>query len=210
MNTDLIVKIAPIVITLFVGIVTMWRANKELSWGTKSSLREEYKFAKGFFDDLDKQPNMHPYARQKGLQAIAGNQSLPSSLIEYLLTLHDPARVLKEYVFARTLLEHFPTAGKKQINFKARYRKVTHRKAWKFLYFSIYWISYLWALSPIFALQWLHISIDDTVFFSCFTLPFLAATILSIRANVRIKRAETFVKTQQPSYSITDQQIKAP
>lgn len=95
MNTNLAMQLATVTIAFVGGCGAMWRANKELFWGSRNSLREEYKFAKSFFDDLGKQPNMHPYARQKGLEAITGNPSLPYGVIEYLLTLHDPANVLK-------------------------------------------------------------------------------------------------------------------
>ena len=196
MNIELYLKIASTLTAIGVGCVLLWRANKELFFGSRNSLRDEYKFAKAFFDDLDKQPNMHPYARQKGLQAIAGNQSLPSGVIEYLLTLHDPASVLKDYVFARTLLEHFPTAGKKQISFKARYEKASRRKAFKIMYFSTYWISYFWAVSPILAMQWMRVSVELSMFLSLFTLPFLSVTLWSIRANIRMNRAESLVKNQ--------------
>lgn len=197
MDIEIYLKVATVLVALLGGCVLMWRANKELFFGSRNSLREEYKFAKAFFDDLEKQPDMHPYARQKGFQAIAGDPLLPPKEIEYLLTLRDPASVLMDYVFAREFLEHLPTAGKHQITFKPQYSKASRRKTLRLKYATLFFASYLIAVSPILASSWGMISTPLSLRLLLFTLPFLGATYFAARAVLRIKRAELLVKNQQ-------------
>lgn len=196
MDKDLFIKIATVVIAFIGGCILLWRANKELFFGSRNSLREEYKFAKAFFDDLEKQPKMHPYVRQKGFQGIAGNQSLSPTVIEYLLTLHDPATVLNDYVFSCKLLEHSPVAGTKQIRFKNAYSDESRRKNLKWIYVAIYGASYTIAVSPILAGQWGLLSKSLSFGLLLITLPFLAATVASIQASRRMHCAERLVNNQ--------------
>lgn len=196
MDTELTIKIATVVIAFVGGCILLWRANKELFFGSRNSLREEYKFAKTFFDDLEKQPKMHPYARQKGFQGIAGNQSLSPKVIEYLLTLHDPATVLNDYAFSFKLLDHSVTAGTKQIKFKVAYSDESRRNRLKWYYVIVYAASYTIAISPILAGQWGLLSKSLSFGLLLVTLPFLLVTVASINASRRMHCAERLVKSQ--------------
>lgn len=180
-----------------IGWVVVWRANKELLLGRRNSLRDEYKFAKSFFEDLEvKEPAMHLYVRQKGFQAIAGATHIPHTEIEYLLTFNDPVRVLNEYVVARDLLLHYPTAGRNQITFKSLYRTASRRKALLALYIAGFGLSYLVAVFPLFAWIWGKISLPLMISLMSASMPILIGTYFSARAAVKLRYAERLVKSQ--------------
>ncbi|MFD2450707.1 hypothetical protein [Ideonella paludis] len=131
MNFDDLIKL----VTLFGGPVATWKVMEELLRGRRSHLREEYKFARDFLKEVDDNPKMHPFLKQKGYQAIAGDTSLSAGEIEYILSLHDSARALKDYVLGKPYLEHLTTATSRQIVFKQRYESPWPRRVRK-VFFS--------------------------------------------------------------------------
>ena len=199
MDSEQILKIG----AFFLSAIATWKVIIELLRGRQGRLREEYKFAKEFFEDLRSNPQLHPFLKQKGYQAIAGDPSFTASEIEYLLTLQDSSRALKDYVFGRKYLEHLPTAGNSQILFKKRYSKGWVVRVLEIYYFLQYLFLYLLAFSPLF----FH---SIAAFFNTRTLLalivscaiFLPAALYSLVASLRIGRATALV-TAQKTYART-------
>jgi len=197
MNFDLIVKLGSFA-GLLVAALTSWKLVAELLRGGLGHARDEYKFAHAFFKDLDENPRMHPFLKQKGYQAIAGDVRLSTAEIEYLLTLHDSARSLKDYVMGRPYLEHLATAAGSQVDFKPKYATYRSRLGRKIFFFVLYVLFYLVGTVPL-ALPFLRsmITTEQALLWFVFSvILFFPAAFLALRAGVRVARAEVLVKNQ--------------
>lgn len=193
MDIEQILKIG----AFFLSAVATWKVIIELLRGRQGRLREEYMFAKAFFEHVQSEPNLHPFLKEKGYQAIAGDPSLTAAEIEYLLTMRNSPRALKDYVFGRKYLEHLSTAGTSQILFKKRYFKTWIVRTLAIYYYVQYFFLYLLAFSPLF----FH---GIATFFSTRTAValavscaiFLPLALYSLVAGMRIVRAEKLVSAQ--------------
>ncbi|WP_298776295.1 hypothetical protein [uncultured Shewanella sp.] len=67
----------------------------------QTSMREEYEFAKAFLTEN----NLHPFALQKGYQAIAGSKDIDLKVIKYILELKDSPKALRTFVAAKRYLD---------------------------------------------------------------------------------------------------------
>lgn len=194
MNFDLIAKLA----TLLGGAVATWRVVVELLRGRHGHLREEYKFARDFIKEVSESPNMHPFLKQKGYQAIAGDTRLSASEIEYLLTLHDSVRSLKDYVLGKPYLEHLATAAGSQVVFKRKFESRWPRLLRKFFFFALYLIFYFAGFAPVALPAFSAMQPTQALMAFAFTAAlFFPAGFLALRAGVRVARAEVLVKNQQ-------------
>lgn len=194
MDFDLVIKLA----TLLGGAVATWRVVVELLRGKHGHLREEYKFARDFINDVNENPKMHPFLRQKGYQAIAGDTRLSAGEIEYLLTFHDSARSLKDYVLGKPYLEHFATAAGSQVVFKRKFEARWVRFSIKVLFFVLYLFCYFAGFSPVALHAFKAMSAAQALVTFVFTaVLFFPPAFLALRAGVRVTRAEVLVKNQQ-------------
>lgn len=112
-------------------------------------MRDEYSFAKTFFEEVSSNPALHPFLREKGYQAIAGDRQLSADEIEYLLSLEKPDRALRDYVLGRQYLDHLPQSGNLQIDFKKRYKNKWSRTWRMYVYSALYLLFSLTAFSPL-------------------------------------------------------------
>ena len=81
LDYELLYKLA----TFLLGAIATWRVVVELIRGRHGSLRDEFKFAKEFLQELKADPDMHPFLKQKGFQAIAGDPRLSPSMSTALI-----------------------------------------------------------------------------------------------------------------------------
>ena len=169
----------------------------ELIRGRFGQLREEYKFARDFFADLEKNPQMHPFLRQKGYQAIACDNRLASAEIEYLLTLQDSPQALKDYVLGRQYINHLATATGSQLTFKHKFESTFSRMWRKGGYLALYLGCILIGLAPIMlpALRLMppHQAI---LAFAVLGTVFFPLGGFALREAVRIARAEALLRSQ--------------
>lgn len=145
MDIELSLKIFALVVSAFGA----WKVLSELARARRSTLREEYRFAKEFFADLQSKEFLHPYVRDKGFEALSGDKSLTTREIEYLVSLPGPAQSLREYANGRRYLEHAATAGDKQIMLKNRYQKPWILRAILLGYLLLFLAAYSAAWSPL-------------------------------------------------------------
>jgi len=145
MDIELLLKVLALVASAFGA----WKILSELARARRSTLRDEYRFAKEFFADIQSKESLHAYVRDKGFEALAGERSLTTREIEYLVSLPCPAQSLREYANGRKYLEHASTAGDKQIMLKKKYQKP--RLMWAILlgYFLLFLVAYSAAWSPL-------------------------------------------------------------
>jgi hypothetical protein len=192
-EVDILVRIG----TFVLGAFGAWKVLLEILNGRQGRLREEYKFAREFFSDLDRMPQMHPFLKNKGLQAIAGDTRLNAAEVEYLLTLNDPATALRNYVLGRQYLRHFVTATGGQLDFDVKYARRWSRWWRKAGYLALYFLCYSLGSSPLILPSFKMISPGSMFLaFPVTAVIFYSAGYFALKAGIRIARAEALVKNQ--------------
>lgn len=184
-------------ITVILGIIGAAKVIIDLSAGSKAKLRDEYRFAKEFLKDLAQEPKLHPLAVEKGYYAIAGTSAIKSKEIEYILSLENPDKCLKDYTLSRKYLEHLSSNKNTKIDFADKYKKTWARVWRKCTYLSIYFMGALAAMSPFLFQQYLKADTKQVLVFSAITIPtFGFFAFDSLRSFMKIYRAEALVKNQ--------------
>lgn len=183
---------------LLLGAISTLKLSYDWLYGRQSRLRDEYKFANDFLRDIAQNKNMHPYVRQKGYQAIAGDTRLSAGEIKYLLTLHDSASAIRDYVLGRPYLKYYATAQEAQISFHPNYKRRWTRLWRKSWYLVLYFLFFFGAFAPLFlpVFQSLPAGQELVLFAFSFTL-LIPPGFLVFLAGVRIARAEVLVENQQ-------------
>lgn len=173
MNPEFLQKLALSTIPLFLTACTIYLSFRQFSLGAKTAYREEYKFAKSFFDDLKASPHMHKYALHKGYQAVSGNRSLPTVVLEFLMQTQDPVKAVNNYASSKSYIEHVFANGNFVLQFRKdfRFSTVRRRKFWLFFYASISILFYLLLFSPLFAFNFKFISSGIAIALASFTVP---------------------------------------
>ena len=143
MDAEIIIR-SVLTIPAIIGVAKLIH---DITIGKGTRLRDEYKFAKEFLTDA-KRSDIHPYALEKGYQAIAGSHIVKAEEIEYILSLKDPAQCLRDYVLSKQLMEHIKTKGDLQLQFKPKYLSAWSRFWRKSFYLLGYFIFAFLALSP--------------------------------------------------------------
>lgn len=193
MEIDTILKSA----AALTGVVGAAKIIYELSIGGRGRLREEYRFAKEFMDALEENPRIHPFLKEKGYQAVAGDRSLAASEIEYLLSLQKPDRAVRDYVLGRHYLEHLQSAGNLQLSFRGKYKNSWSRKWRKGIYFLVYLVLAILAILPMLTPTLFGSEPSQVVVALSFCLVgFGPFAWMAVTAAARIHRAEYIVKHQ--------------
>jgi hypothetical protein len=185
------------IITVIFGIIGAAKIIFDLSSGSKIKLREDYRFAKEFLKDLIQEPKLHPLAIEKGYYAIAGTASIKSKEIEYILSLENPDRCLKDYTLSRKYLEHLGENESTKIDFAIKYKKSWARTWRKIIYVTMYVLGGFAAMSPFLLQQFLNIETKQVLVFSALTIPIFGLFAFdSLRSFIKIYSAESLVKNQ--------------
>lgn len=193
MNSDTVLKVLPVLATIAGAAKILY----EIPISARSRLREEYKFAREFMQELRQDPEMHPFVREKGYQAIAGDRSLSADEVAYVLSLQNPEQALRDYVLARPYLEHRHRSGNIGLGFRAKYQRPWSRMWRKMAYSTLYFLLAALAFSPflfskVFGLTGSQIFVALGVYVITFGWFAWQALI----AAARIFRAEKLVKNQ--------------
>ena len=197
MDTDQWIKIVPVITTILFGASTLWLSIKQHLDGNKNSRREEYKFAKIFFDDLKANPEMHPFARKRGFQAIGKNQDLAPSVVEYLMNFPDPIAALNDYEASRGYLQESEERGTTQLSFAAAFLWSTEnrRKNISVGYLACAGIFYLLAFAPWFFLTIGKISVAVAINSSIVFSPIgVFIAVVAAREFIQLRRAMRLIK----------------
>lgn len=193
MNFEMVLK----TLSVLVAIVGAAKIIYELVLGGRGRLREEYKFGKEFLSALEENPKMHPFLKEKGYQAIAGDRRLSAVEVEYILSLQNSDRALSDYVLGRSYLEHLQVKGDLQLNFRPKYKSRMSRGWRKVVYFSTYFVLAFLAFSPILISKFLGGDLPKTfVVFGLSLVGFGPFALMALMAGARISRAERLVKNQ--------------
>jgi hypothetical protein len=187
MEFEIILKI----IGAIVAVSSTGKIFYDVTTGRKSRLREDYKFAKEFLEDIKNNPDLHPFAVEKGYHAIAGSVALKSEEVAYLLSLKNPGKCLNDYVLSRKYLRAINIDGDFRLEFSKKYSSLLSRRIRKIFYISLYAIFGIIALAPIFAPSKFAI-----LFF--ITLPgFGYYALFFLNLYIQIYRGEQLVNNQK-------------
>lgn len=179
------------------AIIGTGRVIYEIMIGKKSRLRDDYKFAKEFLSDLKEKPDLHPFAIEKGYQAIAGSTTLKSEEIAYLLSLENPGKCLKDYVLSKKYLQHLNTSGDLQLSFSEKYSASWARNWRKALYLTLYFGLAFAALSPLILAKAGVTKPVQLLTFLAITVPFFGFYAwASLRSFTQIYRGEKLILNQ--------------
>ena len=193
MDFEALIKIAGVL----VASVGAGKLLYDVFIGKRGRMREEYTFAKQFLDDVESNKPLHPFLREKGYQAIAGDAQLGADEIEYLLSLRRPQRPLRDFVLGRGYIELLSTSGDLKIEFKKKYAGVWSRWWRKYLYGAMYFIFFALAFSPPIVAQFRGISPAKILgSFVASLAVFGPYAYFSLRASTRVYRAEQLIKNQ--------------
>ncbi|VVE23774.1 hypothetical protein PCA20602_03285 [Pandoraea capi] len=170
----------------------------DLSSGKVTRMREQYRFAKEYFTDIKSGSANHPFLREKGLQAIVGDSRLHANDIEYLLRLKDPVKAIEYFGQGRQYLQLRKTGINEAIEFQIQYRSKWSRKWRKMTFLAFYGLSAFVGYSPVAFSKYLFSNPQNLLTACALSIPVGSYYAwMALRAAVRIKRAETLVKSQE-------------
>jgi len=194
MDLDIILKI----IGVITGVITAGKLIYDFAISRKNRLREDYKFAKDFFNEINKTENSHPFVIERGYQAISGDTSLTIQEAEYLFSLKNPSSALRDYVLARHYLEHLQESGDLKINFRKKYLTNWSRKWRKIFYLISYLVTAFLALAPTFFIKSIKGDTSSKLLvLFIFAVAFAPLAVASIKEFGKIYRGEQLVDRQE-------------
>lgn len=186
MEVETIIKIIGAIAAIF----TAGKITYDVTTAKQSRLREDYKFAKEFLEDLKNSPDLHPFAVEKGYQAIVGSTILSSEEIAYLLSLTNSGKCLNDYVLSKKYLQLLSINGDLRLTFAEKYSSSYSRWWRKGMYLFFYIICAVILIFPIF--------VPTSLIFTLITVPvFSYWAFISLKSYSRIVRGEKLVKHQR-------------
>ncbi|RUS67269.1 hypothetical protein CUZ56_01212 [Saezia sanguinis] len=196
MNTEIIFKL----ITVLLGSFTLMKLFIDASRGRKSHMREEYKFAKEFLNDVKNNKEMHPFAIEKGFQAIACEQWIEAKEVDFVISLEEPTRSLNDFIQGNRYIELKEDKNGQQIVFKQKYQAIWHRRWRKLVALLLYFCFCLLALSPWLLLPYITMNIGTAVILLLVTIPvFGSYAYMCLSWGTRVLAAERLVKRKPVS-----------
>jgi len=193
MDYELAAKVASVLL----GSFGAFKVLHEVSIGRRSRMREEYSFAKEFLAEVNFNKHLHPYLREKGFQAIAGDVTISAVQAEYVLSLEAPSQALRDYVLGHRYLEFEGTASAR-LEFKKWYRNPHTRKLRVIAYSTAYMAFAFLALSPVVFSKIVFSSPGQV--FAALAITLVSAAPLAwtfLDSAMRLHRAEKLVSSQQ-------------
>jgi hypothetical protein len=184
-------------VTVVAGVVASGKVLYDMAMMNHSRMRDEFTFARDFLALVASNKNMHPFLRESGYQAIAGDRNLSADVIEYLLSLHNASQALRDYVLGRAYLERLVRRGDLRIRFRGRYRYGRVRWSMRALYLTLYVVLALGAAAPVILSSVLFKKPSDAILPFMFSLSvFGSYAWMSLKAAVKLSRAERLVQNQ--------------
>jgi hypothetical protein len=126
MTITIIISLIATVFGIVIAPFTFAKILLDLRAVRRGSLREEYKFAKEFFNDLGLAADSQPIVIERGYKAIAGTKALTLDEIKYILTLPNPDFAFFAYNNSRKLLVY--QTDTKQVEYRSRWMANTRKR----------------------------------------------------------------------------------
>ncbi|WP_075178395.1 hypothetical protein [Neptunomonas phycophila] len=193
MDLEFYLKLIPVTLGVFGAII----AYLNFSTSSRASLREQYKFAKEAMKDFKEDPKMHPFIKEKALQAIAGTKTILAEEMEYILSLDNSSMRLNEFSKAKKLLIRFDKSSSKKFAFKGRYNIKMYRIFLKTFYSVVYFTFAFAAFSPIVFAGFIELEAGKFGLLFLFTLSvFGFYAFVAANAFVKLRLGERLVSNQ--------------
>jgi len=195
MNQDieLILRLAPILVAV-IGVPPLL-----YNWimARKGHLRDEFKHAQQFLEDLHSKPDMPQFAKEKGLLALAGNRHVDPKLILHVLDFPSPVRALNDLVRGWRYLELVESSAGNRIDFRPKYR-ARWRRTWRKVFYSIAYFSLAFMVfSPLLLAAYLNMTTPQLIESMLFSVGCGAPyAYLCMDTVGELYRAEALVTTQ--------------
>ena len=168
----------------------------DLASGKSAKLKDDYRFSKEFLTDVES-GILHQYSIEKGYQAIAGTDDVSMKEVEYILTLENSSKCLKDYILAKDYLQKIEPNGALKLQFKLKFSSNYSRLWRKGLFGFMYFVLSFIAFSPLFFDMFLGITKLQSFIILMVTIPtFGFPAWLSLKVYARIKRGEQLVENQ--------------
>jgi hypothetical protein len=203
MELDASLKVLGFIGAAIAGSLGTWKVLDELLRKGKTSLREDYRFARDFLSECAAGA-MHPMLAEMGFQALAGDSKISADEVRHLLTLQNSRSAIREYIAAKQVLDFFSTAPSAKITFRKKYESASWRRALKYWYAGVYFLTYSLSFAPLLLISMKLLSAPTGLaLFGLSSVMFLPIAFLSAKAGGRLTRAERLVAWQTSRSSLT-------
>jgi hypothetical protein len=195
MSEDNLIKLASVLPGAVFGASTLWLGLRQFGQSRMTARREEYLFAKSYFDDLGSGKSMHPFAKSKGLLAIAQRSDLKPEVIEHLMTYKDPLTALNYYESSLGYLKWSET-GQDKLSFASKILSSRKRRQITRSALALgALLSYCLAVSTWIMWTFRLISTPLTIQLSVILFPLgIALAVIFIRQFVQLSRASRLIE----------------
>jgi hypothetical protein len=137
MNKDSIENLAKIAVIVWTSY-QLYEKFFESQNKAGNKIREDYKFAKDFFEEREKNPDLHKFVVELGYLGITHDRGVTPEVVEYLLSLQKPETALFWFKKTRRYLDFSITSLDQKIRFKSKYREESSRIKYKNFYLFLY------------------------------------------------------------------------
>lgn len=177
-------------------ILGLLRIAYDFTYGRAGQRREEFKFAKDFFDSLSSNDTLHPHVIEKGYRTISGDAYSSVDHLEYIFSFKNSMSAFRDNISAREYVEYKSINGKSEIIFRGRLKNTWLRIFLMSSHMLFFIVSYIGAFSPLLLhVFWkFNIPISLIISYPFIFLPF--AVLFSGRFQA-MYRAQRLVRTQE-------------
>lgn len=196
MDIETLVKIGGLAVGAFSSAFATWKIFFEMLRGKKNTLRDEYRFAKEFFDYAESD-RVHPYISQLGYLALAGDAKAGCVEIAYAISLPSPRTALRDYLSGRSCVEYYSTSSPPGFVFKASYKSPAKRAVLRWWYIIGYFVTYMAGWVPLLLVASKLVSAGVGLPFLVFTATtFFPLSYLSLKGASKLSGAESLIRWQ--------------
>ncbi len=167
-----------------------------LKFTRRSAMIAEYQHASKFLSQAN---SLHPYAKELGLYAISGTNSVSPAEIEYVISLESPVKSLKCFIKGRKYFVPFNDLKYPKLKFKPSYKSRRKRLFLTYFYMSMYFLMAFIAMSPATFSQYIEFS-SSSEYFSVFMLSVIVFGYLAyamLQRHLEIYFAQFLFDTQE-------------
>lgn len=187
------------------GIWKLGKEAPEIKRGSRKALQEESQFADSFFAK-SAAGTMHPFAYERGLQALAGTRTIKGSEIEFILNLSDEVSLLNDFVNGRRHLCRDKDSPDSKFKFTAMLHSRTRREIAKKFWYCTYMISFCGAMGSLLLTisGSIRLGIAETILIGTTLLPL---AVISALSAIGIGCAERVLVAQEAVFDRLRQSI---
>lgn len=183
------------------GIWKLIKEMPEIRRGRRKALQEDFAFSEAFFAKLAT-GQMHPAARERGLQALAGHGDVRGAEVELILRISAESEVMNYFVAGRGHLQLESEHAQDRFTFRQGRHTKIRRWLWKAGFFALYAAAFAGATLPLLFSFLRHAVSGEQLLFSVFLM---AAAFWFASEGIEIAGAERVMEAQAKSLQFQQQ-----